>query len=243
MINAKKVLATFAVLLTLGGTVSSLASVENSNVTAHAAKKHAKKHVKKVNHKTSKATFYHVASIYNNEIGGYTTWSPMGDPSVYQLNLPYNKYTKDAWHSDDRPVKANYKELQKSVKMNIKKWTTLDPYIYGNQKRFNNLFVDKICQVYGYGQYVGAMQKNIIPLLKNRIDKKDYSSLSTISKKINRTFKDKKYKKLLYYANNREKDFKITSHDKKMYKQFSKNWELNKEYLRVLSKVFGYLKY
>ena len=47
MISAKKVFATFAVVLTLGGAVSSLTSVETSNVTAHASRKHVKKHVKK----------------------------------------------------------------------------------------------------------------------------------------------------------------------------------------------------
>lgn len=88
MISAKKVFATFAVVLTLGGAVSSLTSVETNNVTAHAAKKY----VKKVNHKTSKDTFYHVATIYNDEVGAYSAWSPIGDPTVYALNLPYNKY-------------------------------------------------------------------------------------------------------------------------------------------------------
>lgn len=244
MINAKKVLATFAVLLTLGGTVSSLASVQNSNVTAHAAKKHAKKHVKKVNHKTSKDTFYHVATIYNDEVGGYSFWSPLGDPTVYTLNLPYNKYSKNDWHSNERPVKANYKELQKSVKMNIKKWTTLDPYIYGNQKRFRIYFYDKVVQIHGYASYINAMQKNIIPLLKNHIDKKDYNKLSEIRRKSVRINNSKKYKLLLRNASKYfNSNHNPSNGEKKSYKEYRSSWELNKEYLRVLSKVFGYLKY
>ena len=240
MISAKKVFATFAVVLTLGGAVSSLTSVETSNVTAHAAKKH----VKKVNHKTSKDTFYHVATIYNHEVGAYSAWSPIGEPTVYALNLPYNKYSKNLWHSNERPVKANYKELQKSVKMNIKKWTTLDPYIYGNQKRFRDMLYDKVVQINGYASYIGAMQKNIIPLLKNHIDKKDYDKLASIQRKSESINKSKKYKALLkhtdkYFIHGHE----VLNSDKKSYKEYRSSWELNKEYLRVLSKVFGYLKY
>ncbi|KPN79147.1 hypothetical protein RZ56_11610 [Apilactobacillus kunkeei] len=244
MISAKKLFATFAVVLTLGGAVSSLTSVETSNVTVHAAKKHVKKHVKKVNHKTSKNTFYHVATIYNDEVGGYSFWSPLGDPTVYSLNLPYNKYSKNEWHSNERPVKANYKELQKSVKMNIKKWTTLDPYIYGNQKRFRDMLYDKVVQINGYALYIGAMQKNIIPLLKNHIDKKDYDKLASIQRKSASINKSKKYKALLKHT---DKYFntahEVLNSDKKSYKEYRSSWELNKEYLRVLSKVFGYLKY
>lgn len=250
MINAKKVLATFAVLLTLGGTVSSLASVQTSNVTAHAAKKHAKKHVKKVNHKTSKDTFYHAGFIFDLYSGGYSLFTPIGDPGAYMVDFPSNKYYR---HPEWKPkVQPTYLSLAKAVKSTRAKLARQDPFIYdkkGLNKFLRDDLLDKVLQVSNYGIFINKLQTKMVPLLKPHMNKEDYQKLSSIRNKIMKNINNPKHRDIVNIADKAYrypvsyKPRKLNSHDKKMYKELRSNWALNKEYLQVLAKVFGYLKY
>ncbi|WP_220729358.1 hypothetical protein [Apilactobacillus zhangqiuensis] len=230
MISAKKVFATFAVVLTLGGAVSSLTSVETSNVTAHASRKHVKKHVKK----SSKDFLIHIGYAYNYSLNYFTGYEYLPSKN-YSVNVPNVKKYEKTYHNYVQTNKypTGYKTFAYKLKLLIAGMNATDYYVYG-KNGFENDFGGKCQAVIMEGNTVISMQKTVVPLILNKIRRSDLKKLSKLRGNIMKYYFEKKTRKIYKYGGDEP--------SKSGYKSLRKVWDTSREYYQTLKKVFEYIK-